>query len=199
MRSRALPEDFDMTQALHSPFGGSHGISTPLSPPVTYTPVFPEGNMIRPLSIDTLRRVPDGTHMSPTGISPAFGGFAFTPPQSATDALSPVSGGADASPFSYSPVPLDGGPRRPNPFIGSPTSTPGFTSHPHIPRLQMHSDRVVRTRAESLSSPLRTSMTYGHEMNCSHEPSATSLESVGGTNSTLHYGLGYSCKAPTQG
>jgi hypothetical protein len=91
MRSRALPDDFDMAQALHSPFGNHHGLGTPLASPGSYAPSYSESNMMRPLSIDTLRRGPLDNHISPTGISPAFGGFTFTPPQSATDTLSPVS------------------------------------------------------------------------------------------------------------
>src|SRR6266567_9154596 len=82
MRSRALPDDFDMTQALHSPFGTTHGIGTPLTSPGSYGPGFPERDMVRQLSTDTIRRLPESTHLSPPGISPAFGGFAFAPPQS---------------------------------------------------------------------------------------------------------------------
>ncbi|KAF2843136.1 hypothetical protein M501DRAFT_926337 [Patellaria atrata CBS 101060] len=190
MRSRALPEDFDMAQALHSPFGAPHGVGTPLGSPAGYNPGFPEGNMMRPLSIDTLRRLPEGAHMSPTGISPAFGGFTFTPPQSATEGLSPVSPTGEGSPFNY-PGPMDQN-RRGNPFVGSPN---GFTSHPQIPRLQIH-DRVVRTRAESLSSPLRTSMSYGNDANVNgqngHSLHALDDGQRGMNNSVMPYGIGYS-------
>ncbi|KAF2644913.1 homeobox-domain-containing protein [Massarina eburnea CBS 473.64] len=180
MRSRALPDDFDMAQALHSPFGAGPGLGTPLASPA-YTPTFPEGNMMRPLSIDTLRRGPMENHMSPTGISPAFGGFAFTPPHSATDSLSPAST-HEGSPFGFPSAPMDTSPRS-NPFSSSMTSSPAYTSHHSIPRLSLHADRIARTRAESLSSPLRSSMSYNH-----HD----SLTGSADANSHLPYGLGYS-------
>ncbi|KAF1986969.1 hypothetical protein K402DRAFT_60439 [Aulographum hederae CBS 113979] len=200
MRSRALPDDFDMTQALHSPFGATHGLGTPLTSPSSYTPAFPEGNMIRPLNIDTLRRVPDGSHISPGVMTPFSGGFNFTPPQSVTDTLSPVSNHGDNSPaFNFSPNPMNGD-RRGNPF-GNVGSTPSYTSHPNIPRLQIH-DRMQRTRSESLSSPLRTSMSYsgGSDMTGTADPSLQPLHSApiggehqgeNGQNNMMPYGLGY--------
>ncbi|KAF2712637.1 hypothetical protein K504DRAFT_372678 [Pleomassaria siparia CBS 279.74] len=189
MRSRALPEDFDMAQALHSPFGSTHGLGTPLSSPASYTPGFPEGNMMRPLSIDTLRRGPMDSHISPTGISPAFGGFTFTPPQSATDTLSPVST-HEGSPFGFASAPLDGSPRTSNPFSMSMGASPAYAAHHNIPRLSLHADRVARSRAESLSSPLRSSMSYTngnhHHMNGSN--ASTSSHGSNDHNDTSPYG-----------
>jgi len=181
MRSRALPDDFDMAQALHAPFGAGHGLGTPLASPA-YTPTFPEGNMMRPLSIDTLRRGPVDSHMSPTGISPAFGGFNFTPPQSANDTLSPVSTHGD-SPFAFPPAPIDTSPRTSNPFSSSVSSSPAYASHHSIPRLSLHGDRISRTRAESLQSPLRSTLSYSHP---------DSLTGSADSSSHLPYGLGYS-------
>jgi hypothetical protein len=193
MRSRALPDDFDMTQALHSPFGASHGVGSSMNSPSNYSPSFPEGNMIRPLNLDTLRRVPDGGHhMSPTGITPSFGGFNFTPPQSVTDTLSPVSPAGD-SPFgNYSPA-LENSPRRSNPFAGGVSSPSTFTSHPQIPRLQLHDRLLNRSRSESIASPLRTSMSYGGaEQNHSLSTPPLGNDSQGQNNGMLPYGLGYS-------
>ncbi|KAF2687444.1 homeobox-domain-containing protein [Lentithecium fluviatile CBS 122367] len=183
MRSRALPDDFDMAQALHSPFGSGHGLGTPLASPGAYQPSFPEGNMMRPLSIDTLRRGPLDSHISPTGISPAFGGFTFTPPQSATDTLSPVSAHGD-SPFGFPSAPLDTSPRTSNPFSSSISTSPGYAAHHSIPRLSLHADRIARSRAESLSTPLRASMSYTH----SGHDNLTSND----TNNHMPYGIGYS-------
>lgn len=209
MRSRALPDDFDMAQALHSPFGTTHGIGTPLTSPSSYSPGFPERDMARQLSTDTIRRLPEGTHLSPTGISPAFGGFAFAPPQPVNDALSPAPAGAENSSFGYPSGALDGSPRRPNPFIGSMSmsSNSGYASHPGIPRLQLHSDRIARTRAESLSSPLRASMSYtnnGNDGNLNgvndHSGQQMDNSQMSGdqgpqrpfSSSMLPYGIGYS-------
>lgn len=201
MRSRALPDDFDMAQALHSPFGTAahHGMGTPLASPTTFAPSFPEGNMIRPLSIDTLRRVPE--HLSPTGISPAFGGFAFTPPQSATDSnMSPVSASAPHDSYQFPAAPVDASPRRGNPFAGSnagSNSITSYNSHPSIPRLQVH-DRIGRTRSESLQSPLRASMTYEQHNLQSPDSAHHSLDSPLDISprTVLPYGLGYSCMTP---
>jgi hypothetical protein len=192
MRSRALPDDFDMAQALHSPFGNHHGLGTPLSSPGSYAPSFSEGNMMRPLSIDTLRRGPLDSHISPTGISPAFGGFTFTPPQSATDTLSPVSAHGD-SPFGFNSAPLDTSPRTSNPFSMPVSAPPAYAAQHSIPRLTLHADRIVRSRAESLQSPLRTSMSYSSDnMHGSADSHNHSDGSRSYSGSMLPYGIGYS-------
>lgn len=201
MRSRALPDDFDMAQALHSPFGNPHGLGTPLASPGSYNPSFSDGNMMRPLSIDTLRRGPLDSHMSPTGISPAFGGFAFTPPQSATDTLSPVSAHGD-SPFGFPSAPLDTSPRTSNPFSMPVSASPGYAAHHSIPRLTLHADRIVRSRAESLSSPLRSSMSYSNgseSLNGSADsPHHSDAPRSSYSSSMMPYGIGYSY-APVPG
>jgi hypothetical protein len=184
MRSRALPDDFDMTQALHSPFGTIQNVSSTLSSPGGYSSIS-DGNIMRPLSLDSLRRVPDGPQMSPI---PGYGGFQFTPPQSVTDGLSPVSPAGD-SPFSaYSPS-LDGQ-RRNNPF-GGLSSPSTFTSHPQIPRLQMH-DRDPRSRSDSLNSPLRPTLSYPGQGDM-NSPSSPLAGDSNGPQGMMPYGLGYSC------
>ncbi|CBX91160.1 hypothetical protein LEMA_P061940.1 [Plenodomus lingam JN3] len=191
MRSRALPDDFDMASALHSPFGNSsHGIGSPLGSPGSYDPGFAGSNMMRPLSIDSLRRGPLDSHISQTGISPAFGGFSFTPPQSTTDALSPVSAHAE-SPFGFHSAPLDTSPRTSNPFSMPSNGTPAYATQHSMPRLTLHGDRIVRSRAESLQSPLRTSMSYtggSDHLTSSHDQDGQRSYSA----SMMPYGIGYS-------
>lgn len=185
MRSRALPDDFDMTQALHSPFGTIQNVNSNLSSPGGFSGLSDNGNMIRPLSLEALRRIPDGSHMSPI---PGYGGFNFTPPQSVTDGMSPVSPAGPDSPFStYSPS-LDQQ-RRNNPFAGGLSSPSTFTSHPQIPRLQMH-DRDPRSRPDSLNSPLRPALSYQQQdMNSPSSP----MSDNNGPQGMMPYGLGYSC------
>ncbi|KAL1632859.1 hypothetical protein SLS56_003349 [Neofusicoccum ribis] len=156
MRSRALPDDFDMTQALHSPFGAAgHGVGTPLaSPAANFSPSFPEGNMVRPLSLDTIRRFPEGQQMSPGGIPPPFGGYSFTPPQSATDTSSPVSATGEPNPFAYSQS-MDSSPRRPNPFVGPPHS-----AHYQQSRTPGPANPQSATFPNYQSSPLATPGAY---------------------------------------
>lgn len=162
MRSRALPADFDMTQALHAPFGAlpPQTMGTPLPSPGSYAP-YGEAGGIRPLTLDTLRRAPEydpygHQYTSPTGISPAMGAFAFTPPQSATDTMSPASAASNVSPFSYL---TQDSPRR-HPF-GVPLSgqTGQAAHHSQMPRSHLH-DRLNRPMGEPAGSPLRASMSY---------------------------------------
>jgi len=181
MESHTLPDGFDSLQALHSPYGAIQNVNSALSSPGGYS-TMSEPTMIRPLSMDSLRRVTDGPQMSPL---PGYGGFNFTPPQSVTDGLSPVS--PSDSPFSYSPS-LDGQ-RRSNPFAGGLTSPSSFTSHPQIPRLQMH-DRDPRNRSDSLTSPLRPTLSYPGQNEMSSPNSSLSADP--GHQTIMPYGLGYS-------
>jgi hypothetical protein len=219
MRSRALPADFDMTQALHSPFGSQappHA-GTPMPSPGSFAP-FGDHNGVRPLTLDTLRRVPDydsfgqQQYVSPTGITPALGSFAFTPPQSATETMSPASIASGASAFSYQP---QESPRR-YPYGLGMGAQPGYAAHhPHMPRLHLH-DRLSRPIGESAGSPLRTSMSYSglgstsqsqahaqersssfseqstlnHDRPSQHRSLTTPSNSTSGT-----IGLGFSCKS----
>ncbi|RMX77312.1 hypothetical protein D0869_09990 [Hortaea werneckii] len=160
MRSRALPADFDMTQALHSPFGAAsqQGVGTPMPSPGGY---FGQPEGVRPLTLDTLRRVPDfdtygnQQYISPSGVTPALGAFNFTPPQSATDTMSPSSA---ASNFTFQ---NHESPRRP-PFGMSVGSHPNYpTSHTQLNRPYLH-ERLNRGVGEQTGSPLRTSVSYSN-------------------------------------
>ena len=223
-----------MTQALHSPFGTVNptnpNVGTSLASPAPFGPnypgqfpsQFPEGGVGRALTLDTgFRRGSESQHMSPTGISPALGSFVFTPPQSATDTMSPVStSGAEPSSFGYAHTPpgsFGGSPKRPNPFVGpygANSGYPGGSSHPKIPRLNIY-DRmgpIGRSRAESLQSPLRTSISYStltNDVNADQShlngytaPRADSTPSftedgsrnINSSTSSTPYGIGYSCK-----
>lgn len=206
MRSRALPVNFDMTQALHSPFGAppAHSLGTPMPSPGGF---FSHPGNVRPLTLDTLRRVPDyesysqHQYASPTGITPAVGAFTFTPPQSATDTMSPSS---VVSNFSF-PAQQES-PRRP-PFGLPMGSYPNYGA-PHHP-----SHRLSRAFGEPAGSPLRTSVSYtglaSSNLPLTQPPERTSSLSerspflpnrpqrsftgpVGGQPGT--YGLGFSCK-----
>ncbi|KAK0363517.1 hypothetical protein LTR59_011305 [Friedmanniomyces endolithicus] len=162
LRSRALPVDFDMTQALHAPFGTGPplNVGTPISSPGTYGPLGEAGG-IRPLTLDTLRRGPEyepysqHQYSSPTGITPALGAFAFTPPQSATDTMSPASVTSAGTNYAFH---AQESPRR-FPFPLPMSAHTGYGPQAHIPRLHMH-DRFNRPISESAGSPLRTSMSY---------------------------------------
>ncbi|KAF2863710.1 homeobox-domain-containing protein [Piedraia hortae CBS 480.64] len=163
MRSRALPANFDMSQALHSPFGPpSHmgppgppqpgppahaGLPLPAPPPSSYTAAYGEAGSSRTLTLDTQRRGSDyESYGTPNyGISPGLGGFSFTPPHSANDAISPGSTASGVPTYAYSAVES---PRRGS-FVP-------LTGRPYVP------DRP-RPLNESAWTSLRTSMSYANE------------------------------------
>jgi hypothetical protein len=214
MRSRALPAGFDMTQALHSPFGASTPAgTTPSVSPHNFAP-FGGSAGPGPLTIDTLRRSsqyqPYGQqYTTQSGITPALGTFAFTPPQSATDTLSPGSavGGSTAFNFSTNDTSRRYGYSMPG------NTQPSYASHAStVPRL--HLDRFTRPNSEAVASPLRTSMSYsalnagsqsqtpGERSNSfsgqssyTHERARDSrVPGQTGITGTGPYGLGFSCK-----
>lgn len=161
MRSRAVPADFDTTQALHSPFGVQHPhMGSSMSPMGTYPP-FGDHGAGRPLTVDTLRRMPEyepyGQHYSsPSGVTPAMGDFSFTPPQSASDHLSPGSVPGGLSPFVlHQHAAYD----RRLPISMPPSSQTSYARPSQAPRLPLH-ERLSKTAAEPTSSPLRTSLSY---------------------------------------
>ncbi|KAI9732547.1 MAG: hypothetical protein M1834_003882 [Cirrosporium novae-zelandiae] len=159
MKSRALPDDFDMSHALYSPFGGPHPMGTPLSSPASFGPGFPENALIRPLTMDSIRRQSDDSTVSPISMGSAYGS-SFTPPSSGppSENISPISTTSDRQAFSTFSGSQTISPR--NPFGGRSSSF--SVTNPYrtpIPRLQSH-ERFARSRAESLASPLRASMSY---------------------------------------
>ncbi|KAF7187820.1 Protein lin-11 [Pseudocercospora fuligena] len=163
MRSRALPSGFDTTQALHSPFGAQPpSMGAPMSS-IGGFPTYGDSSAVRPLTLDTLRRVPDyeqygQQYASPTGVSPALGAFAFTPPQSASDHLSPGSAASSMSPYVLQQQAPYEASRRPPTGLPSSGHT-SFAGQPHLQRLPLH-ERLNRTMGESTGSPLRTSVSY---------------------------------------
>ncbi len=167
LKMRAVPDDFDNVQALHSPYGAVQGIGTPLNSPVDYTSTYSEQAMMRPLLVDTMRRHENDEHLSPTGISPAFGHVGFAPPGSigTSDVLSPVSlNSGDRYYGSHQSSPLSAGPRSANNFNRQNSSDSyqmqANSRHPRpIQPLQLR-ETMSRTRSQSLQSPLRTSMSW---------------------------------------
>ncbi|RDW70071.1 hypothetical protein BP5796_08468 [Coleophoma crateriformis] len=198
MKMRAVPDDFDNVQALHSPYGAVHGIGTPMqSPVVDYVPGYAE-HMIRPLMVDTMRRHDGEDHMSPSAMSPAYGHMGYAPP------------GSVGTPSMLSPLSLNSNERYYSSHVSSPMSA-GQTSanmfnrqnnadnyqalsdsrHPVRPLqpIQVRST-MSRSRSESLQSPLRSSMSwkgetldYGFSQNAQPSPQLS-----GRQQSTYHGG-----------
>ncbi|KAI1438757.1 hypothetical protein GGR50DRAFT_299820 [Xylaria sp. CBS 124048] len=168
IKMRAVPDDFDNVQALHSPYGAVHPLGTPITPPVDFGSSSYTDHIIRPLLVDTMRRDGDD-HISPTGISPAFGNIGFTPSgtMSSSDMISPLSPSSNDRGYysSHLTSPLSGSSRA-NLFARQNSLDSGVQSltqsRQHIRPLQPLSLRetISKPRTDSLQSPLRTSMSW---------------------------------------
>lgn len=171
MRMRAVPDDFDNVQALHSPYGATnHGLSTPMHSPIDYVqPNYGDPSMMRPMmTVDTIRRQHSNEHLSPTattGLSPSFGmvGFGQQGPMGAS-MISPVS--VDSNEFYRGhPSPGSSGPRTGIPFAARQNSLDSSYQMQQRPPpqrimpLQIR-ETMSRSRSESLQSPLRSSMSW---------------------------------------
>ncbi|KAI1498206.1 hypothetical protein F5X99DRAFT_337632 [Biscogniauxia marginata] len=167
IKMRAVPDDFDNVQALHSPYGAVHALGTPITPPVDFGSSSYADHMIRPLMVDPMRRGDGDDHISPTGLSSAFGSIGFTPSTTISnpDILSPLS--SSSNDRGYFSGPLTGGPRTSNPFARQ-NSLDHTTSQMHsqsrhqirpLQPLQLR-ETMSRSRPDSLQSPLRSSMSW---------------------------------------
>ncbi|KAI1284375.1 hypothetical protein F5Y07DRAFT_1875 [Xylaria sp. FL0933] len=169
VKMRAVPDDFDNVQALHSPYGAVHPLGTPITPPVDFGSSSFTDHIMRPLLVDTMRRDNDD-HLSPTGLSPAFGSIGFTPSGAMTssDILSPLSPSSNDRGYysSHLSSPLGGSSRASNPFGRQNSLDTGAQLHSqsrqHIRPLQPLSLRetMSRSRSDNLQSPLRSSMSW---------------------------------------
>ena len=167
MKMRAVPDDFDNVQSLHSPYGAVHGIGTPMPSPVDFVPNFTD-HMMRPLMVDTMKRNDNDDHLSPTGLSPAFGhtGFAQGSSMGTPDVLSPLSlNSADRYYPSHLSSPLSAVPRSSNPFDRQNSYQTLSHSRQHVRPLQplQLQNTLSRSRSESIQSPLRSSMSWKGE------------------------------------
>ncbi|KAL2157224.1 hypothetical protein VTH06DRAFT_6360 [Thermothelomyces fergusii] len=166
MKMRAVPEDFDSLSALHSPYGAVHGLGAPMTSPVDLG-----GTSYAPLMVD-VRRHDGDEHLSPTGLSPAFGniGFGHSAGLGTPDILSPVSPTSTdryGYPSHLSTAPLSAGPRTSHPFARQASLDSGLQMHNAHSRQQIRPlqplqlrNTMTRSRADSLQSPLRSSMSW---------------------------------------
>lgn len=168
IKMRAVPDDFDNVQALHSPYGAVHGLGTPITSPVDFGGSSYADHMMRPLMVD-VRRPEGDDHLSPTGLSPAFGSIGFNPSAtlSSPDILSPLSpSSSDRYGYSSLSSPLNAGTRTSNPFAPRALDTSMQQMHNHqrqgirpLQPLQLR-ETMNRSRSDTLQSPLRSSMSW---------------------------------------
>jgi hypothetical protein len=167
IKMRAVPDDFDNVQALHSPYGAVHGLGTPITSPVDFgTPSYAH-DMMRPLMVD-VRRAEGDDHLSPTGLSPAFGNIGFNPSgtMSNPDILSPLSPTSNDR-YGYGShlsTPLSAGPRSSHPYARQNSLDTSMQMHNRqqirpLQPLQLR-ETMSRSRSDNLQSPLRSSMSW---------------------------------------
>jgi hypothetical protein len=168
IKMRAVPDGFDNVQALHSPYGAVHGIGATMQSPVDFVPQYTD-HMMRPLIVDTMRRNEQEEHISPTGLSPAFGHVGFSPggPMGSSDVhSSPLAlNSTDRYYPSHLSNPRSAGPRSSNPFDRQNSYQTLSHSRQHARPLQplQIRDTMQRSRSESIQSPLRSSMSWKGE------------------------------------
>ncbi|PKS10717.1 hypothetical protein jhhlp_002474 [Lomentospora prolificans] len=189
MKMRAVPDDFDNVGALHSPYGAVHGLGTPISSPVDFTtPSYTEHMMRGPLMVD-VRRAEGEDHMSPTGLSPAFGNIGFNPSgnMSNPDILSPLSPTTNDR-YGY---PLSAGPRTSNPYgrHNSLDTSMQMQNRQGIRPLQplQLRETMSRSRSDNLQSPLRSSMSWkGDSIDYSSYQNQHNSPQIGSQNRSVY-------------
>ncbi|CAM1508266.1 Fc.00g051140.m01.CDS01 [Cosmosporella sp. VM-42] len=159
IKMRAVPDDFDNVQALHSPYGAVHGLGTPIPSPMEFGNQSYAEHMMRPLMVD-VRRSNGSEHMSPSGLTPGFGNVGFGPAGGMNNnMMSPLSP-APSDRYTYGSSvptpPLSGGMRTSNPFGRQNGMDASMRS---LQPLHLR-DPVSQSRPENLQSPLRTSMSW---------------------------------------
>lgn len=213
MKMRAVPDDFDNVGALHSPYGAVHGLATPISSPVDFTTPSYADHMMRggPLMVD-VRRAEGEDHMSPTGLSPAFGniGFSASGNMSNPDILSPLSPTSNDR-YGYGShlsTPLSAGARSSHPYhrhnsLDTSMQMQNRQGVRPLQPLQLR-DTMSRSRSDNLQSPLRSSMSwkgdsidYNSYQNQHTSPQSRSVypqDQMSGTTSSMGYDSTYSSK-----
>lgn len=198
MKMRAVPEDFDSLGALHSPYGAVHGLGTPITSPLDLGASSYADHMMRPLMVDVRRHDGDDHHLSPTGLSPAFGSIGFNPSAalSTPDILSPLSP-TSTDRYGYSShlsSPLSGGPRASNPFARQASLDSSMQLHGHHSRQQVRPlqplqvrDSLARPRSDSLQSPLRSSLSWKDGIDYTTYPGGNSSPQIGNRQQGLYH------------
>ncbi|KAK6064336.1 Homeobox-leucine zipper protein HDG11 [Seiridium cupressi] len=195
IKMRAVPDDFDNVQALHSPYGAVHTINTPpITPHVEFGTQSYAEHMMRPLMLDTVRRGDGDANMSPSGLSPSYGGMGF--PQSgsmsSSDMLSPLSTSSHDRGYysSHLASPLSSGPRTSNPFARQSSLDNGMQmqSRQQIRPLQplQLRETMSRSRSDTMQSPLRTSMSWKGDAIDYGYPNSSASPAIGGRHQSVY-------------
>lgn len=164
--------------------------------------------MMRPLMVD-VRRPEGDDHLSPTGLSPAFGSIGFNPSASMSnpDILSPLSPTSTDRYGSYGHLstPLNAGTRTSNPFARQNSLDASMQMHGHrqqirpLQPLQLR-ETMSRSRSDNLQSPLRSSMSWkGDSIDYSSYHGGSGSPQLGGRQQSVYQHEGLSGASTTLG
>lgn len=163
IQMRAVPDNFDNVRALHSPYGAVQGVGRPFAQHDMSSQPFRNNNM-RPLIVDVQRSV-SGTQ-SPTSLTPSLGGFGFPRSNVTTpDVLSPLSSASNDR-YSFSSAassPYGVGHGLSHGFLGQQHSfdnTASVSRSAHTLQPLSLRDPLIRTRGETMHSPLQSAMSW---------------------------------------
>lgn len=171
IKMRAVPEDFDNIQALHSPYGAVHGLGPNVASPSEIGHQGFGDAIHRPLMVDVRRPAVDD-NLSPTGLTPAFESSGFGSLGGGnTDLTSPLSSAPNdrlrqyGGPFSPSLAPIPATQRMVSGNQGRTDHTTLQTTHQGVRTLQpLHlRDSLSRPRADSMQSPLRSAVSWKND------------------------------------
>ncbi|EFQ27980.1 homeobox domain-containing protein [Colletotrichum graminicola] len=168
IKMRAVPDDFDNIQALHSPYGAVHGLSTPLSSPMNFGTQSYADHMIRPLMVDVRRPEGEDEQMSNSGMSPGFPGIGFASAgnMNTPEVLSPMtpsSTGDNRYGYGSHLTPMGPGPRTSNSFARQGAVETSMSMHrgqPSRPLQPLQLRETMSLSRQDIQSPLRSSMSW---------------------------------------
>ncbi|KAL9122847.1 MAG: hypothetical protein Q9187_000604 [Circinaria calcarea] len=162
MRSRALPDGFDTTQTLYSPFANvPQSYSTPIASPALYPSAYGDGGIMQPLVADGLRRQSvDDIMASPISMSSALGSF-YSPSGSGpvSETHSPISPASEKSQSSNHSIVQTTSFRNPDQFIQSDSFSVMCHTYRQNSRPEIHEGKSSM-RTESLASPPWSTVSY---------------------------------------
>lgn len=187
LKSRALPEDFDMGQVLNQPYSSRASDPSPLPAPHAPGSSFPGASMPKPLFLSASRSNADEYPMTtPTSAASIYGSYGPSPTSLNPLETSPLSRSDNRS--------LNSAPRArerasSQTDIGSLTRSQSFSSaYPRswlpVQRLQLQ-QTDAKARDGSLGSPLRTSVSYS-EGTARHENSGSTIPGIALGNGRSH-------------
>lgn len=170
MKMRAVPDDFDNVQALHSPYGSySGGAVHIVGPPMHSQMDYPQnhgeyGLGLRPLMVDSSRRPEHDEHLSSASLASPYGqvGYAQPSPVGTTDMLSSLSNQGGRYFSSSYPSQLPSGQHRDTSLYNRHNSMDSYgMQNRQGTRPIQPLQPLSRARSDSLQSPLgRTSMSW---------------------------------------